>query len=154
VSLAFGGLAISKPVNSVLAQTSAPTPRIPNEPHLLGEKAQTRLLTPPDLTGPFYPLLKPPDRDADLTTIHGESGRAQGQVIHLMGQVLNLQGKPVKGARVEIWQANIYGRYNHPSDPNPAPLDPNFEGYGVQITDAEGRYRFKTTSSRVPTQLG
>src|SRR5262249_24615536 len=30
------------------------------------------------------------------------------------------------------------------SDTNPAPLDPNFQGYGVQITDAEGRYRFKT----------
>ena len=128
---------------------------MPKESHLLGEKAQTSLLTPPDLTGPFYPLLKPPDQDADLTTIHGKSGHPQGQVIYLMGQVLNLQGKPVKGARVEIWQANTYGRYNHPSDPNPAPLDPNFEGFGVQITDAEGRYRFKTIKpGAYPTGIG
>ena len=36
------------------------------------------------------------------------------------------------------------GRYTHPSDPNPAPLDPGFEGYGVQVTDREGRFRFTT----------
>lgn len=45
---------------------------------------------------------------------------------------------------MELWQANAHGRYNHPSDPNPAPLDPNFEGFAVQYTDAEGRYRFRT----------
>ena len=61
-----------------------------------------------------------------------------------MGRFLNMKGEPIPGARVEIWQANTYGRYTHPGDTNPAPLDPNFEGYGVQITDAEGRYRFKT----------
>jgi protocatechuate 3,4-dioxygenase beta subunit len=43
-----------------------------------------------------------------------------------------------------VAQANTHGRYTHPSDTNPAPLDPNFEGFGVQNTDAEGRYRFKT----------
>ena len=53
-------------------------------------------------------------------------------------------GAPVAGARVEIWQANAHGRYSHPYDSNPAPLDPNFEGYAVQMTDSEGRYRFKT----------
>jgi protocatechuate 3,4-dioxygenase beta subunit len=45
---------------------------------------------------------------------------------------------------VEIWQTNTHGRYTHPSDTNPAPLDPHFEGFAVQTTDAEGRYRFKT----------
>src|SRR5712691_2143412 len=61
-----------------------------------------------------------------------------------MGRVVNVQGQPLKGARVELWQANTHGRYTHPSDTNPAPLDPNFEGFAVQDTDAEGRYRFKT----------
>jgi protocatechuate 3,4-dioxygenase beta subunit len=61
-----------------------------------------------------------------------------------MGRVLNLAGEPVRNAQVEIWQANAYGRYTHPSDTNPAPLDPNFEGSAVLATDAEGRYRFKT----------
>lgn len=36
------------------------------------------------------------------------------------------------------------GRYAHPGDNNPTPLDPNFQGIGVQTTDADGRYRFKT----------
>ena len=61
-----------------------------------------------------------------------------------MGRVLNARGEPVKGARLELWQANAQGRYMHPSDVNPAPLDPNFQGFSVQTTDAEGRYRFKT----------
>jgi protocatechuate 3,4-dioxygenase, beta subunit len=84
------------------------------------------------------------DQGADLTVIPGKSGRAAGQVIHVMGRVLNVDGQPVRGARVELWQANSHGRYTHPSDTNPAPLDPNFEGFAVQNTDAEGRYRFKT----------
>ena len=110
--------------------------------------------TPDQILGPFYPLTKPLDRGADLTTIPGKPGRAQGQVILLMGRVLNANGEPVAGARVEIWQANAFGRYTHPSDQNPAPLDPNFEGYGVQLTDAEGRYRFKTVKPYgYPTQI-
>jgi len=58
--------------------------------------------------------------------------------------VLNISGDPVRNAMVEVWQANAKGRYMHPSDPNPAPLDPNFQGFAVVTTDAEGRYRFKT----------
>jgi protocatechuate 3,4-dioxygenase beta subunit len=61
-----------------------------------------------------------------------------------MGRGLNLSGEPVRNAKVEVWQANTYGRYTHPSDPNPAPLDPNFDGAAVLTTDSEGRYRFKT----------
>jgi protocatechuate 3,4-dioxygenase beta subunit len=58
--------------------------------------------------------------------------------------VLNRKGEPVRGAKLEIWQANAAGRYTHPSDANPAPLDPNFEGFAILTTDPEGRYRFKT----------
>jgi len=45
---------------------------------------------------------------------------------------------------VDIWQANAAGRYAHERDPNPAPLDPNFQGWAILKTDGEGRYRFKT----------
>ncbi len=49
------------------------------------------------------------------------------------------------GVRMEIWQANTHGRYTHPDDTNSnLPLDPNFEGFAVLRTDAEGRYQFKT----------
>jgi protocatechuate 3,4-dioxygenase beta subunit len=100
--------------------------------------------TPDQVMGPFYPVIKPVDQDNDLTVIAGKPGKARGQVVHLSGRVLSLKGEPIPGAQVEIWQANSSGRYTHPGDKNPAPLDPNFEGYGVQTTDAEGRYRFKT----------
>jgi protocatechuate 3,4-dioxygenase beta subunit len=99
--------------------------------------------TPDQILGPFYPLKELP-QIADLTRPPGRSGRAEGQVINVMGRVLNLAGQPVRDAKVEVWQANAHGRYTHPSDTNPAPLDPNFEGSAVLTTDAEGRYRFKT----------
>ena len=106
--------------------------------------AQALKRTPSEILGPFYPVMRSVEVTSDLTTMPGKPGRAAGQVIHLMGRVLNVQGHPVAGARVELWQANAQGRYRHQSDPNPAPLDPVFEGFGVQTTDAEGRYRFKT----------
>jgi protocatechuate 3,4-dioxygenase beta subunit len=99
--------------------------------------------TPPQILGPFYPL-KELAQNSDLTRVAGRSGRAAGQVLNVMGRVLNLEGEPVRNATVEVWQANSYGRYTHPSDTNPAPLDPNFEGSAILTTDSEGRYRFKT----------
>src|SRR5712671_209131 len=99
--------------------------------------------TPDQILGPFYPLSELP-QISDLTRVSGRSGRAEGQVLNVMGRVLNLAGEPVRNAKVEVWQANAHGRYMHPSDPNPAPLDPNFEGAAVLTTDSEGRYRFKT----------
>jgi protocatechuate 3,4-dioxygenase, beta subunit len=99
--------------------------------------------TPDQILGPFYSLSELP-QTADLTKVSGRSGRAEGQVLNVMGRVLNLAGEPVRDAKVEVWQANAHGRYTHPSDPNPAPLDPNFEGAAVLTTDSEGRYRFKT----------
>ena len=65
--------------------------------------------------------------------------------MHIAGRVFDQKGKPVAGAKIEIWQANTHGRYAHQSDTNTnAPLDPNFQGYAVLKTDNEGRYRFKT----------
>ena len=101
------------------------------------------LRTPGQILGPFYPLAEL-SQNSDLTWVPGRSGRAEGPVLNVMGQVLNLSGEPVRTAKVEVWQANAHGRYTHPSDPNPAPLDPNFEGAAILTTDSEGRYRFKT----------
>jgi protocatechuate 3,4-dioxygenase beta subunit len=88
--------------------------------------------------------MKTLDQRADLTRVPGRPGRAEGQVLNVTGRVLNLKGEPVGNATVEIWQANAHGRYSHPSDHNPAPLDPNFEGSAILSTDDDGRYRFKT----------
>jgi protocatechuate 3,4-dioxygenase, beta subunit len=126
MAIGFGGLVLGGMTGSAIAQESK------------------RLITWPLPLGPFYPQIKPLDQDADLTMIVGKPGRAEGKVIHLMGRVMNLKGEPVGGAKVEIWQTDSKGRYVHPSDENPVPADPNFQGYSAQLTDAEGRYRFKT----------
>ena len=105
---------------------------------------QMRTGTPEVEMGPFYPVLKPLDQDADLTMMAGRKGRAEGKIVHVVGQVTDQSGKPVSGARIEIWQANTHGRYTHSGDPNKAPLDPNFSGFGIVTADAEGKYRFKT----------
>lgn len=97
--------------------------------------------TPTAVMGPFYPVAKPVEQDSDLSLLNGHA-RALGQLIEVTGRVLDVHGNPVANARIEIWQANAAGRYNHPADRNSAPVDPNFQGYGVLRTDRLGRYRF------------
>jgi len=108
------------------------------------QEAKRLFETPEVGMGPFYPILKPLDMDADLTRIAGNKSRAEGKIVHVTGRVLNPKGAPVVGAKIEIWQANTHGRYAHQSDPNTAPLDPNFQGFAMLTTDAQGRYHFKT----------
>ena len=60
------------------------------------------------------------------------------------GRVLDETGRPVPGTLVEFWQANAGGRYRHKKDTYLAPIDPNFGGCGRTLTDAEGRYHFRT----------
>ena len=107
--------------------------------------AQTALRRTQDqILGPFYPIMSKPNRSGDLTRVTGGSGRAKGQLLIVRGRVIDPTGSPVAGADIEIWQANSAGRYPHPDDTNPAPLDPNFEGFGAVTTGPDGRYQFKT----------
>jgi len=97
------------------------------------------------ITGPFYPQRKPRDTDTDMTVIRGHRQRAAGQVVQLSGRVMNSRGEPLRNTSMEIWQANTYGRYTHPSDPNTQyALDPEFEGYARLQTDRDGRYAITT----------
>jgi protocatechuate 3,4-dioxygenase beta subunit len=99
-------------------------------PHRLGE-----------VTGPVFGAERLRPGDDDLTRGTTE---AIGQRIVVSGRVLDSDGRPVPAALVEVWQANAAGRYRHPADDWPAPLDPGFTGTGRTVTDAEGRYRFTT----------
>lgn len=49
------------------------------------------LATTPATPGPFYPVIRPADRDSDLTRLAGHRSRAQGEVIHVAGRVLSLR---------------------------------------------------------------
>ena len=100
--------------------------------------------TPAQTEGPFYPKRPQDDTDLDLTQVEGREGTAQGEPVRVTGRVVDENGEPVAGARVDVWQANAAGRYDHEDDPNPAPLDPNFQGWGILKTDAEGRFAFRT----------
>lgn len=101
-------------------------------------------VTPRQTSGPFYPLYDQVDKDIDLTQLVGHDDAARGLVIRVQGQVLDTGCRPVAGALVDLWQADSNGRYSHPGDPNPARRDPDFQGWGQAVTDADGRYGFTT----------
>jgi len=80
--------------------------------------------------------------DDDLTSQH--EGDPLGERIVVSGRVLDEAKRPIRGALIEVWQANAAGRYKHEVDQHPAPIDPNFSGAGRCLTDNDGNYRFVT----------
>lgn len=101
--------------------------------------------TPAQTAGPFYPRTIPLDSDADLVQVAGRAARAAGRVTHVAGRILDEAGRPVRGARVEIWQCDNLGFYHHPRDRRGAlGGDPNFQGYGRAAAGDDGAYRFRT----------
>jgi protocatechuate 3,4-dioxygenase beta subunit len=95
-----------------------------------------------DLRGPVFGPETVAPLDHDLTRQH--EGEPLGERIVVYGRVKDEDGRAVRGALVEVWQANAGGRYHHVVDQHPAPLDPNFTGAGRCLTDDEGYYRFVT----------
>lgn len=110
----------------------------------IAEASSQRPVTPHEIEGPFYPVIAQKDKDFDLTQIEGRPEKAKGDVIIIEGRVLDAGGYPIEDATVELWQANAAGRYNHPHDSNTAPLDPNFQGWAIVQSGAEGGFKFKT----------
>jgi len=106
--------------------------------------AATCGLTPPQARGPFYPGEANITPDSDLTLVPSAPRGALGQVVYILGTVLDENCAPVTNANVEIWQACATGKYKHPRDPNPAELDPYFRYWGEVFTGPDGRYLFKT----------
>ncbi len=102
------------------------------------------IVTPAQTIGPFFPkgLIRP--GDDDLACWKPGDARAQGEPINVSGQVVDESGRPVAGALIEVWQANKWGKYDHPVDITPEPLDPAFRGYGRMLTDPQGRYFFRS----------
>jgi protocatechuate 3,4-dioxygenase beta subunit len=124
-SLAFAGMSSVLRLPASAAGTLPPTPR----------------QTP----GPFYPVSFPQDADNDLVHVAGRQGSAQGTATRISGRILEPNGQPVPGARVEIWQCDANGRYHHVRDGRGnRSRDEDFQGYGTTTTDPSGAYQFLT----------
>jgi len=86
--------------------------------------------TTDDILGPFY-RPEAPDR-SDLTY-----ASLKGLPLVVEGRIFQSDcTSPLKGAKVEIWQADHKGAYDNNSD--------KFRGRGLQIADDDGKYSFKT----------
>ena len=68
------------------------------------------IVTPRQTKGPFYPLRIPLDADNDLVVVKGRSEKAKGEISNVIGRLLDDRGRPVRNARIEIWQCNAFGR--------------------------------------------
>src|SRR5215213_2859406 len=107
--------------------------------------ASTLLPTPRQTPGPFYPLSFPQDADNDLVHVAGHQGTVQGSITRITGRILDLNDRPVPGARVEVWQCDANGRYHYVRDGRAdQPRDENFQGYGATTADLSGGYQFLT----------
>src|SRR5438270_1002467 len=106
----------------------------------------TRIKTPRQTEGPFYPDKLPLDTDNDLLIVNDTITPAVGEVTHLTGKVVDVRGNPVKNAVVEIWQCDANGVYLHTRDSGPKKdkQDKHFQGFGRFATSSTGEYYFRT----------
>ena len=96
-------------------------------------------VTPSQTVGPFFsPALLREVQNVLVTDA------TVGERIRIEGRVLDGAGNVVPDALIEIWQANSFGRFNHPRDRRDLPLDEAFGGYGRAGTDDAGVYWFET----------
>ena len=95
--------------------------------------------TPSQTVGPFYAIGMTRTPMNVLTT-----DATEGQRVRIEGQAFDGDGAAIPDVMVEIWQANAYGRYNHPDDKQEKPLDATFTGWGRSGTDANCVYSFET----------
>ena len=98
--------------------------------------------TPRTIEGPLYVEGAPVCQgEARL-----DDGTEDAEILFMDGQVTDTQGKPIAGAKVEVWHANTRGNYSY--------FDPTQSAFNLRrtiVTDAQGRYRFR---SIVPTGYG
>lgn len=107
--------------------------------------AEALTLTPRMTEGPYYPDHLPLDQDNDLIRITDDKTSAAGVISNFGGRLLNADGKPVKDALIEVWQADNNGCYIHSKGVQRGKeRDTHFQGYGKITTNDKGEYRFRT----------
>jgi protocatechuate 3,4-dioxygenase, alpha subunit len=106
--------------------------------------------TPMQTVGPYFSLGMMREKGDNVLVQPG----TEGERIRIEGHVYDGDGDPLFNVLLEIWQANSHGRYNHPRDQRPLPLDPAFTGFGRASTDAKGHYWFQTVKPGVVPYYG
>jgi protocatechuate 3,4-dioxygenase beta subunit len=89
--------------------------------------------------GPFYPVSPFPET-SDLI---GDR-RPPGQLLYLLGRVVDPECRPIAGAVVEIWQCDTGGQYDHPRAPKTKALEPGFRYFAKVRAATDGSFRFRT----------
>jgi len=93
--------------------------------------------TPRTIEGPLYVAGAPESTGFARMDDGSEADKAGSLIMH--GQVRDLAGKPVAGAKVEVWHANTLGNYSHFDK-----TQPDFNLRRTIISDTEGRYAFRS----------
>ena len=98
----------------------------------------TSVVTPSASEGPFYPPahMRFDDVDRDLVKVTDTLQQAGGEIVTLGGRILDVDGNPIHGARIEIWQCDVNGRYLHRADQGGTARDIGFQGFGHDISGA------------------
>jgi catechol 1,2-dioxygenase len=93
--------------------------------------------TPRTIEGPLYVAGAPESRGFARLDDGLESNQAE--VLFMQGTVFDADGKPLAGAKVEVWHANLLGNYSF--------FDSSQSAFNLRrsiIADAQGRYGFRT----------
>lgn len=100
--------------------------------------------TPRQGEGPYYPDTKPDDHDNDLLVVDGGTEIPVGTPLEISGLLVDIDGAPIAGATIEIWQVDGQGIYDHRRFPGTDDRDLRFQFYGESITDDDGFWTFLT----------
>lgn len=94
--------------------------------------------TPRTIEGPLYVAGAPESKG--FARLDDGSDR-EGHILIMHGTVHGADGKPVAGAKVEVWHANTKGFYSHF---DPTGEQKSFNMRRTIFTDEQGRYKFQS----------
>ncbi|MBU6457772.1 MAG: protocatechuate 3,4-dioxygenase subunit alpha [Bradyrhizobium sp.] len=107
---------------------------------------QDKGLTPSQTVGPFFKYGLTPNGAYDWNDAFSNNLVApdtSGERIRIEGRVFDGDGAPVPDCMLEIWQADVQGRFSDPQDRRALP-NSSFKGFGRCGTDPNGDYAFHT----------
>ena len=94
--------------------------------------------TPSQTIGPFHRIMVPWEGGGDLVALDDSNA------IRIEGHIYDGAGAPVDDCVIEVWQADIHGRYAHFEDVRKTPLVKGFYGFGRTVTDDQGCFDIVT----------